>query len=169
MGAARRQTWMRRAKTLANIARQPRLTPALYRNTTGENSVKQCMKTLVIGGLFAALAACHENPLPKQDDQELTAQFLLKASTFAEKKLDFKTSSTRRWGRGYMDCIVKKVQDTRGCEPLYTEMAVFAKAYEEGELSDITTGDLRDKRFQRHIASWYKNRLFFATSKDGIL
>lgn len=129
--------------------------------------MKQLTRAITTGCLFAALAACHDNPLPKQEDQDLTAQFLMKASTFAEKKLDFKTTSSTRWGRGYMDCAVNKIQDARGCEPLYAEMVVFAKEHEEGELSDITTADLRDKKFQHHIVSWYKNRLFVALSKTG--
>ena len=132
--------------------------------------IEKRLKAITLGCAMTVLAACHENPLPKQEDQEMTAKFLLSASTFAEKKLDFKTTSNSRWGRGYMDCIVKKVQDTRGCEPLYAEMVTFAKEHEEeGELSDITMADLRDKKFQHHIASWYKNRLFFSSPKDGFL
>ncbi len=125
-----------------------------------------CMtKIMVMASLLVTLTACHENPLPKQEDQELTAQFLVNASTFAEKKLKFKSSNDDIWGRAYLDCAVNKVQDVRGCEPLYVEMVAFAKAHEEGELTEITVADLRDKKFQRHIAHIYKQRLFFKLPK----
>lgn len=127
--------------------------------------MKRMTKTIVLASLLTTLTACHENPLPKQEDQELTAQFLVNASSFAEKELKFKSSNDDIWGRAYLDCAVNKVQDVRGCEPLYVEMVAFAKTHEEGELADITAADLRDKKFQRHIAPIYKQRLFFKLPK----
>lgn len=136
--------------------------------TNPKRTKQNCIRSLIVSGLMmATLTVCHENPLPKQEDQELTAQFLMNASRVAEEKLKFKTTSDRHWSRGYLDCAVNKVQDARGCEALYQEMVAYAKAHEEGELAEITTRDLRDKKFQRHIVSWYKSRMFFAESKGS--
>jgi hypothetical protein len=127
--------------------------------------MKHMTKMIAMVSLLATLTACHENPLPKQEDQEMTAQFLVNASSFAEKELKFKSSNDDIWGRAYLDCAVNKVQDVRGCEPLYVEMVAFAKAHEEGELAEITVADLSDKEFQRHIVRLYKQRLFFKLPK----
>lgn len=127
--------------------------------------MKCIRKTIVLASLLTTLTACHENPLPKQEDQELTAQFLVNASSFAEKKLAFKSSNDDIWGRAYLDCAVNKVQDVRGCDLLYGEMVAFAKTHAEGELSEITVADLKDKTVQRHIAPIYKQRLFFKLPK----
>jgi len=129
--------------------------------------IKNKLAILYLLSGIVLLTACHENPLPKEDDQELTAQFLVKASEASEKKLDFKSSSESYWGRGYLDCIQEKVQDSRGCKILYQGMVAYAKREGTRLRKTITVGDLSDAQFQSHIESYYEGRLSFQLPKDN--
>lgn len=97
------------------------------------------------------VTACHQNPLAR-NDKEKSANFVMNASMFAEKKANRMVSGT-----GYKQCMTENIQGFN-CPKLFVDMLIFAK--DNQEYKGLTVADLKDKQAYQLIASAYDNALF---------
>lgn len=97
------------------------------------------------------VTACHQNPLAS-NDKEKSANFVMKASMFAEKKANRMVSGT-----GYKQCMTENIQGFN-CPKLFVDMLIFAK--DNQEYKGLTVADLKDKQAYQLMASAYNKALF---------
>ena len=110
---------------------------------------------LVVMG--ASLSACfgHDNPL-KQSPSKQSAQFLVHASQYAEKKLNVYQEP----GGAYYGACMDGHQKAAFCHKLYRDMTQFAQKTQN--FKGLTTGDLRDKATWKLLHNAYQREQFNA-------
>lgn len=120
------------------------------------NNHKKSLLGVAVMSVTLGLAACsHDNPLTTQS-QAATVDFLIAASTAAEKELHFQVL---HYGSAYGACMTQKFRYQADCPALVAAMVNYAQDT-NGPFKSITVEDLNNSKAFESIQSAYQTKNF---------